>query len=68
MVIVLAREDAEIHLHALKTMTKQFRLCEWGNCHLEKLHRCSKISSGSSDAPEYPTCPCTPLQEFSHEG
>jgi hypothetical protein len=27
--IILAREDAQVHLHALQTMTEQFQLCEW---------------------------------------
>jgi hypothetical protein len=31
---------------------------------MEKLHRCSEITSGSWDAPHYPTCPRTP---FTHE-
>jgi hypothetical protein len=44
---MLAREDAEVHLHALKTMTEQFQLCEWGYFRLEKLHGCSEITSGS---------------------
>jgi hypothetical protein len=30
MEIVLAREDAEVYLHALQTMTIQFQLCERG--------------------------------------
>jgi hypothetical protein len=34
MVIVLAREDAEVHLRALLTMTEQFQVCEWGHCRL----------------------------------
>jgi hypothetical protein len=62
MEIVLARENAEVHLHALQTMTKQFQLCEWGLCHLGKLHHFSEITPGSWDAPEYPICPCTPMQ------
>jgi hypothetical protein len=57
---VLAGEDAEVHLHALQTMTEQFQLCEWGHCR-GKLHRCSEITSGSWAAPDYPTCPHTPL-------
>jgi hypothetical protein len=32
---VLAREDAQIHLHALQTMTEQFQVCEWGIIVLE---------------------------------
>jgi hypothetical protein len=55
LLIVLACEDAEVDLHALQTMSEQFQLCEWGHCHLEKLHRCSKITSGSRDAPDYTT-------------
>jgi hypothetical protein len=61
LVIVLVREGAEVHLHALKTMTEQFQLCEWEYCCLEKVHRLD-ITSGSQDAPDYPTCPHTPLQ------
>jgi hypothetical protein len=33
---MLAREDAEVHLHALQNITEQFQPCEWGHCHLEK--------------------------------
>jgi hypothetical protein len=36
-VIVLAREDVEVHLHALQTITEQFQLCEWGHGRLEKI-------------------------------
>jgi hypothetical protein len=42
MVIVLAREDVEVHLHAFQSMTEQFQLWEWGHCCLGKLHRCSE--------------------------
>jgi hypothetical protein len=28
-VSVLVREDAEVHLHALETMTEQLQLYEW---------------------------------------
>jgi hypothetical protein len=34
LVIVLAREDVEVHLHALQSTTEQFQLCEWGHCRL----------------------------------
>jgi hypothetical protein len=27
---VLARENAEVHLYALQTMTEQLQLCDWG--------------------------------------
>jgi hypothetical protein len=47
LVIVLAREDAEVHLHALQAMTEQFRLCEWGHCHLGKLRHCLEIMGGT---------------------
>jgi hypothetical protein len=43
-------------------MSEQFQLCECGHCRLGKLHRCSEITSGSWDARDYTTCPCTPLQ------
>jgi hypothetical protein len=43
-------------------MTEQFQLCEWGHCHLGKLHLFSEITYESWDAPDYPTCPRTPLQ------
>jgi hypothetical protein len=56
-----AKEDAEVHLHALQIMTEQFQLCEWGHWCLEKLHRCSDIMSGSLAALDYPTCPRSPL-------
>jgi hypothetical protein len=61
-VIVLAKEDVEVHLHALQTMTKQFQLCELGLYHLEKLHLCLEITSGLWDASDYPKCPRAPLQ------
>jgi hypothetical protein len=48
----LAREDGEVHIHALQTMTEQFQLCKWEHCHLGKLHHCSEIMSGSWDAPD----------------
>jgi hypothetical protein len=47
MMILQAREDAEIHLHALQSMTEQFQLCERGHCRLGKLHRCLEIMSGT---------------------
>jgi hypothetical protein len=62
MMIVLAREDVEVHLPALQTLTEQLQLCEWGLCRLEKLHRFSKTTSGSWDASDYPTCPRAALQ------
>jgi hypothetical protein len=61
-VIVLVREDVEVHVHAIQTMTEQFQLREWGHCPFEKLHRCSEITSGSWDATDYPTCPRASLQ------
>jgi hypothetical protein len=42
-VIVLAREDAEVHLHVLQTMIEQFQLHEWGHCHPGKLYCYSEI-------------------------
>jgi hypothetical protein len=60
LVIVLTREDAEVLVHALQTVTEQFGLYEWGHCHHGKLHHSEM--SGSWDAPDYPTCPHTPLQ------
>jgi hypothetical protein len=56
LVIVLAREGAEVHLHALQSITEQFQLWEWGHCHLRKPHHCLEIMSGSGDALQYPTC------------
>jgi hypothetical protein len=41
-VIVLAREDADVHHHVVQTMTEQFQLCEWGRHCLGKLHCCSE--------------------------
>jgi hypothetical protein len=38
LVIVLVREDVEVHLHALQTMTEQFQQREWEHCRLGKLH------------------------------
>jgi hypothetical protein len=37
---VLAREGAEVHLHALQIKAEPFRLGTWANCHLAKLHNC----------------------------
>jgi hypothetical protein len=62
MVIVPAREDAEVHLHAPQTMTEQFKLCELEHCRLGKLHHCSEMISGLWAAPDYPICTRTPLQ------
>jgi hypothetical protein len=61
-VTVLAWENVEVHLHALQTMIKQFQLCELGLCHFGKLDRYLEITSGPQAAPDYPTCPHTPLQ------
>jgi hypothetical protein len=41
-VIVLAKKDVEVQLHALQTMTEQFQLCERGHCHLGKLPHSSE--------------------------
>jgi hypothetical protein len=60
--IALAREDVEVHLHALQTMNEQFQLYEWGYCPLGKLDHCPEMKSGSWDASHYPTYPHTPLQ------
>jgi hypothetical protein len=38
LLTVLACEDVKADLHALWTMTEQFQLCEWGYCHLWKMH------------------------------
>jgi hypothetical protein len=48
VVIVLAREYVEVHLHALQIMTEQFQLCEWGMAVLEN---CSETTPGSWDVP-----------------
>jgi hypothetical protein len=40
LVTELDRENVEVHLHALQTMTEQFQLCELGHCPLGKLHHC----------------------------
>jgi hypothetical protein len=66
--IMLTREAVEVHDHALQIMTEKFQLCELGHYHLGKVHNFSEITSGSWDAPDYPTCSRTPLQYFSHEG
>jgi hypothetical protein len=44
-VTVLAKEDVEVHLHALQTINEQLQLCEGGHCRLEKLRRCCEITS-----------------------
>ena len=38
LVIVLARENVEVRLHAPRTKTEHLWLCVWVNGHLEKLH------------------------------
>jgi hypothetical protein len=30
VVIFLAKDDVEVHLHALQTITEQFQLFDWG--------------------------------------
>ena len=40
LVIVLAGEGVELHLHAAQNKTPHFWLNVWVNCHLEKLHHC----------------------------
>jgi hypothetical protein len=50
LVTALAREDAEVHFHALQTTTEQLQLSEWEHCRLGKLLHYSKITSGSLDA------------------
>jgi hypothetical protein len=42
LVIVLAREDVEVHVHVLQTMTEQFQMCEWGTVVLENFVIVSK--------------------------
>jgi hypothetical protein len=49
LMIMLAMEDTEVHLHALQAMTEQFQLCEL--C-LGKLHHCSETVSAPWDAPD----------------
>jgi hypothetical protein len=41
---MLAREDAEVHFHALQIMTQQFQLREWGHYCREKWNHCSEIT------------------------
>jgi hypothetical protein len=58
---MLAVEAVEVHVHALKTMTEQFQLCERGHLHLGKLHRCLDITFGTWDLPDSQpvhTLPC----------
>jgi hypothetical protein len=50
--IVLAREDAEVHLHALQTMTEQFQMCEWGHRRLKNLRRFSELFNISTECKE----------------
>jgi hypothetical protein len=64
---MLSKEDVEVNLHALQTMTEQFQVCECGPC-LGILHRRSETASRLWVGPDYPTCPRTPLQYFSHKG
>jgi hypothetical protein len=48
-------------------MTEQFQLYEWGHC-LGKLHHCSELTSGSWDAPDYPTCHVFPCSNSAVKG
>jgi hypothetical protein len=68
-VIVLAREDVEVHLHALQTMNEQFLLCVWGHCRLGKVHHCSEMSE-SWDAITQPVhvLPCHNLTMKDNNG
>jgi hypothetical protein len=50
--IVLGKEDIEVYLHALQTMTEQFQLCEWGHYRFGKLHCCWEVTSVTRDAPD----------------
>jgi hypothetical protein len=45
-VIVLAREDVKVHLHAPQTKNEHLWLCVWVNRHLEKLHHCYETTPG----------------------
>jgi hypothetical protein len=49
---MLAREDVEVQLHSLQTMTEQIQPCEYGIFILEK----NIIVWKSWDSPDYPTC------------
>ena len=55
--IVLAREDAEVHLHATQNKTEHFWQCVCTNRHLEKLHHCWEATSRPQNAPGYIKCP-----------
>jgi hypothetical protein len=35
---MVAREEVKMYLHAPQTKTENVWLCEWANCHIEKLH------------------------------
>jgi hypothetical protein len=43
--ILLAKEDVEVHIHVVQTITEQFHLCEWRHCRLRKLFRLSEMTS-----------------------
>jgi hypothetical protein len=68
LIIMLVREDIEVHLHAFQTMTEQFQLCEWGYCLFGKLYRCSKITSGLWVAPDYSAVHALPCSNSAMKG
>jgi hypothetical protein len=53
--VVLAKDDTEVHFHALQSMTEQFQLHEWEHCCVGTLQHCSEITFGSWDVPNYLT-------------
>jgi hypothetical protein len=58
---MLSREDAEVRLHALQTMTEQLS-CVNGDIAIVENYHCLETACGSWDAPDYPTCLRNPLQ------
>lgn len=59
--IMLAWQNAEVHLHGIQTMTELFHLCWLMRCHLGKLdHKAHLISQ--------PICPHNPFQYLAMKG
>jgi hypothetical protein len=63
-VSVPAREDDEVHLHALQTMIEQSQLFELRHYGLGKLHRYSEITSATIQCKTFPLLYCLKKIEY----
>jgi hypothetical protein len=67
VVIMMAKEDVEVYLHVLQTMTEHIQLCGQGLVVLKDCIIVREVTSGLWDAPYYATCLFTSLQQFIKE-